>query len=48
MPAEGAEVDVDLIEDKGEWSPYLSFDDAYKLDNVRDTRRRGDLWQVKL
>jgi hypothetical protein len=38
-----AEVDVDLIVDEGEWSPYLSIDDAYKLDDVRDALRRGDL-----
>ena len=38
-----AEVNVDLIEDGGAWSPYLSIDDAYKLDDVRDALRRGDL-----
>ncbi len=38
-----AEVNVDLIEDEGAWSPYLSIDDAYKLDDVRDALRRGDL-----
>ncbi|MHB8895117.1 MAG: hypothetical protein ACYC99_08085 [Candidatus Geothermincolia bacterium] len=25
------------------WSPYLSVEDAYKLDDVRDALRRGDL-----
>lgn len=38
-----AEVDVELIENESEWSPYLSMDDAYKLDDVRDALRRGDL-----
>lgn len=38
-----AEVDIDLIEDAGVWSPYLSIEDAYKLDDVRDALRRGDL-----
>ncbi len=38
-----AEVNVDLIEDEGAWSPYLSIEDAYKLDDVRDALRRGDL-----
>ena len=38
-----AEVDVDLIETDEGWSPYLSLDDAYKLDDVRDALRRGDL-----
>lgn len=38
-----AEVDVELLEADEEWSPYLSLDDAYKLDDVRDALRRGDL-----
>jgi len=38
-----AEVDVELIEGEEAWSPYLSVDDAYKLDDVRDSLRRGDL-----
>lgn len=37
------EVDVDLVEDETEWSPYLSVEDAYKLDDVRDALRRGDI-----
>jgi hypothetical protein len=38
-----AEVDVELIDmDKG-WSPYLSLDDAYKPDDIRDALRRGDV-----
>jgi len=38
-----AEVDIDLIEDESGWSPYLSVDDACKLDDVRDALRHGDL-----
>jgi len=38
-----AEVEVVLIEDETQWSPYLSIDDAYKLDDVRDALRQGDL-----
>ncbi len=38
-----AEVPVDLIEDETAWSPYLSPDDARKLDVVRLALRRGDL-----
>ena len=38
-----AEVDVELIETDGNWSPYLSVDDTYKLDDVRDALRRGDI-----
>ena len=38
-----AEVDVELIEADDGWSPYLSVDDAYKLDTVREALRRGDI-----
>lgn len=38
-----AEVEVELIETEEGWSPYLSLDDAYKLDDVRAALRRGDL-----
>ena len=38
-----AEVDVELIYTDDEWSPYLSLDDAYKLDDVREALRRGDI-----
>lgn len=37
-----AEVDVELIEDDTGWSPFLSPEDAYKLDDVRDALRRRD------
>ena len=38
-----AEVDVELLENETGWSPYLSLDDAYKLDDVREALRRGDI-----
>jgi len=38
-----AEIEVELIEDDTGWSPYLSVEDAYKLDDVRDALRQGDL-----
>ena len=38
-----AEVDVELISGDDGWSPYLSVEDAYKLDDVRDALSRGDL-----
>ena len=38
-----AEVDVDLIYAEEGWSPYLSLQDAYKLDSVREALRQGDL-----
>jgi hypothetical protein len=38
-----AEVSVELVEQEGGWSPYLSLDDARKLDSVRLALRRGDI-----
>jgi hypothetical protein len=38
-----AEVPVELIEDSGGWSPYLSIADATKLDAVRNALRAGDV-----
>lgn len=38
-----AEVEVELIETDDGWSPYLSLEDAYKLDDVREALRRGDI-----
>ena len=38
-----AEVDVELIQADTGWSPYLSLDDAYKLDDVREALRRRDV-----
>ncbi len=38
-----AEVDVELIDMNKGWSPYLSLDDAYKLDDIRNALRRGDV-----
>ena len=38
-----AAVDVDWIESEMGWSPYLSLEDAQKLDEVREALRRGDL-----
>ena len=36
-----AEVDVDLIMADTSWSPYLSLEDAQKLDDVREALREG-------
>ena len=38
-----AEVEVELVEDDTGWSPYISVDDAFKLDDVREALRNGDL-----
>jgi len=41
--AYAAEVEVELIEAEGGWAPYLSLDEAHKLDEVREALRRGDI-----
>jgi hypothetical protein len=38
-----AEIPVELIEDDTGWSPYLSIEDAAKLDVVRKALRQGDI-----
>ena len=38
-----AEVPIELIEDDTGWSPYLSVEDATKLDAVRKALRDGDV-----
>ena len=38
-----AEVDVELLEESGEWAPYLSLEAAYRIDDVRVALRRGDI-----
>ncbi len=38
-----AEVTVERIPDDGAWGPYLSLDDALKLERVERALRQGDL-----
>ena len=38
-----AEVDVEILDTGEGWSPYLSLEDARKLDDVRESLREGDL-----
>jgi hypothetical protein len=38
-----AEVEVEILDEEGGWSPYLSVEDAGRLDDVHDALRRGDL-----
>jgi hypothetical protein len=38
-----AEVDVELIYTGNDWSPYLSVEDASKLDDVRDALMDEDI-----
>jgi hypothetical protein len=43
-----AEVEVEMIITNEGWSPYLSLDDAYKLDDVRQALRDGDVKRASL
>lgn len=38
-----AEVEVEFIYTDGGWAPYLSLDDALKLDEVRELLRQGEV-----
>ena len=38
-----AEVAVEVTESEQGWSPTMSLDDAYKLDDVREALKAGDL-----
>ena len=38
-----AEVEVELVDSDEAWAPYLSLEDAERLDDIRDALRRGDL-----
>ena len=38
-----AEVEVELTDSDEGWSPYLSLEDAQKLDEVREALRRGEI-----
>jgi hypothetical protein len=40
--AYAAEVEIDVIYADEGWSPYLSLDDALKLDEIREALRRGE------
>jgi hypothetical protein len=42
-----AQVTVNLIETDEGWSPYLTLEDAYRLDDVRDALRRKDTARAK-
>ena len=38
-----AEVGVEIVEEEGGWAPYLSQEDTYRLDDVRDVLCAGDV-----
>ena len=37
-----ARVEVELIQEDEGWSPYLSLEDAYRLDDIREALRNDD------
>jgi hypothetical protein len=41
-----AEVSIELIEEEGGWSPYLSLADARKLEAVRLALREGNILEA--
>lgn len=41
-----AEVEVELTESSEGWAPYLSLEDANKLDRVREALRRDDVHEA--
>ncbi len=42
-----AEVEVELITDDSEWAPYLSLEEAYRLDDIREALKKGDFESIK-
>ena len=38
-----AEIDVQLLNDESGWAPYLSIEDACRLDDVREALRKDDV-----
>ena len=38
-----AEVEIEVLDSGSGWAPYLSLEDAYRLDDVRSLLRRGDV-----
>ncbi|MEA3418610.1 MAG: hypothetical protein U9Q90_04350 [Campylobacterota bacterium] len=42
-----AEIEIEIIDNDTGWSPYISLDDAFKLDNIRELLRNGDVSAAK-
>lgn len=38
-----AEVEIEIIDSEEGWAPYISLDDALKLDRVREALQSGDV-----
>ncbi|MEI9991506.1 MAG: hypothetical protein WDM86_15865 [Rhizomicrobium sp.] len=42
-----AQVPIELVEEEGGWSPYLSVEDVHKLEAVRAALQAGDIATAK-
>ena len=42
-----AEVEIDIIDTDEGWSPYISLDDALKLDSIRESLKQNDIDSAK-
>ena len=42
-----AEVEIEIIDNENAWSPYMSLDDAFKLDTVRELLRENNITEAK-
>ena len=42
-----AEVDIEIIDSDEGWEPYLSLNDALKIDTVRDSLRQGTIAEAQ-
>ncbi len=38
-----AEVEIEIIDSEDGWAPYITLDDALKLDRVREALQSGDV-----
>ncbi len=42
-----AEVEINIIDSDEGWSPYISLDDALKMDNIRKSLKQNDIKTAK-
>ncbi len=42
-----AEVEIEIVDNENYWSPYISLDDAFKLDTVRELLRNENIEEAK-
>ncbi len=42
-----AEVEIEIIDNENAWSPYMSLDDTFKLDAVRELLREENISEAK-